>query len=143
MSTMLLSVPRPRLRVYAVLTLALLFNGALANPSPSLERRWHVVSPKPMRITTPVSIVDTLGAAATDVWVLRFSGLTYAQVQVQADGEGAIGCALYDAQGLRVRASKAPAHSCRFAWIPPRTGAYRVEIENRMDAALPYALRAR
>lgn len=143
MSALLMSVPRPRLRVYAVLALALLFNGALATGSPNLEWRWHVVSPKPLLLTTPVSIVDTLGAAATDVWVLRFSGLTHAQLHVQADGEGAINCSLYDAQGARVRAARGRANSCRFAWIPPRTGAYRVEIENQMDDALPYALRAR
>ena|SRR5687767_4099418 len=85
---------------------------------------------------------DTLQPQATDVWVFRFSGLVPARLHVETPRPADVSCRLFDPEGQPVPRVAGPA-SCRLAWIPARTGAYRVEITNRRHWEVPYTVSAR
>ena len=80
---------------------------------------------------------DTLGPREVDVITMRFEGLSVARVHVAATANAKLRCRVFDPNGLTLQAARA-GPSCRLQWLVPRTGAYRIEVENRTASIVAY-----
>lgn len=80
---------------------------------------------------------DTLGSNATDVVTLRLEGLSVGFIDVVPTRDARFKCRVVAPDG-HVTPGIAVGSSCHMQWLVPRTGAYRIEIENRDGNAVPY-----
>jgi hypothetical protein len=80
---------------------------------------------------------DTLGPREVDVITMRFEGLSVARVDVTASPDAKLRCRAFGPNGITLQAAGAGAR-CKLQWLVPRTGAYRIEVENRTAAAVAY-----
>jgi hypothetical protein len=80
---------------------------------------------------------DTLGPREVDVITMRFEGLSVARVDVTAPPAAKLRCRVFDPNGVTLQVARAGAR-CNLQWLVPRTGAYRIEVENRTAATVAY-----
>jgi hypothetical protein len=80
---------------------------------------------------------DTLGPREVDVITMRFEGLSVARVEVTAAANARLRCRVFDPNGMTLQVARAGA-GCRLQWLVPRTGAYRIEVENRSASTVSY-----
>ena len=85
------------------------------------------------------TVRDTLRAFSTDVWAFRLSGHQRARIAVYAAQTAALACRVRDPAARTIEYERRE-HACNFEWIPARTGAYRLEINNTRNTAAPYSI---
>ncbi len=94
-------------------------------------------------VPTPRVVHDTVQAGATDIWLLRFTGLRPARVLIKTPAPQRISCRVRDSAGSTLVERESSAGTCALEWTPARTGAYHIEVSNMHDLALPYSLTIR
>ena len=85
------------------------------------------------------TVRDTLRAFSTDVWAFRLSGNQPARIAVYAPQTAALACRVRDPAARPIQYGRRE-RTCDFEWIPARTGAYRLEVNNTRNKAAPYSI---